>query len=82
MPLTTDETTLKLHVAPDGFVWAAPGAAPPQNTQKDVTTFLELDGIKGFGTQIRMIGTARNAALISGLHLRRAHREEIGRAHV
>lgn len=75
MPLTTDETTLKLHVAPDGLVWAAAGAAPPQNTQKDVATFLELDGIKGFGTQVRMIGTARNAALISGLHLRRTRRE-------
>lgn len=77
MHLTTDETTLKLHVDPNGFVWAAAGAAPPQNTNKDVATFLELDGIKGFGTQARIIGIARNAALISGLHLRRAQREVV-----
>lgn len=77
MPLTTDETTLKLHVAPDGFVWAAQGATPPQNTHKDVATFLERDGIKGFGVQIRVIGTARNAALISGLYLRRVQREVV-----
>ena len=72
---TTDENTLKLHVAPDNFVWAADGASPPQNTQKDTASFLALDGLKGFGKQVRIIGTARNAALISGLHIRRAYRE-------
>lgn len=77
MPLTTDETTLKLHVAPDGIVWSAIGVYPPQSTQKTIAEFLELDGLRGFGAQIRMIGTARNAALISGLHIRRAKREVV-----
>ena len=75
MVLTTDENTLKLHVAPDGCVWAASGAAPARNTEKTTDFFLETDGIKGFGAQIRIIGSARNASLISGLYLRRAQRE-------
>lgn len=77
MPLTTDESTLKLHVAPDGLVWLTSGASPAQNTQKTVAEFLELDGLTGFGAQIRIVGIARNAPLISGLHLRRARREVV-----
>lgn len=72
---TTDDNTLKLHVAPDDIVWAANGAAPAYSTEKSVDFFLETDGIKGFGSQVRLIGSARNARLISGLYLRRAKRE-------
>jgi hypothetical protein len=65
-----DENTLKLHIAPDGFVWYSKGIGPAYNSSKTVDTFLLSSVLSGLGLYIRILGTARNAELIAALYLR------------
>ena len=66
-----DEATIKLHVADDGCVWYAKGINVPQNSGQQINEFLNSNTISGLGMAFRLLGVARNAALICALHLRR-----------
>lgn len=66
-----DETAIKLHVADSGEVWYAPGQHAPKSSGRVVEEFLDQYALQD-DCLIRMVGTSRNAALISLLYEQRA----------
>lgn len=70
-----EETTLKLHTDSDGCVWYAKHIGPATNSGKIADEFLRSSVLAGFGKHVRILGTARNAELISTLYLRKYKRE-------
>lgn len=67
----TDESALKLHVAPDGLVWMTAGRQAPRSTNCDTNTFLRQPQSME-DCPIRVLGLPRNAPLIAGLYAQRA----------
>lgn len=64
--LTTEEETLKAHMAPDGIVWYLDGKSSPRSSERRIDDFLGLKALRG--RAIRVLGTHLNAALITQLH--------------
>lgn len=65
-----DETTIKLHTAPDGCVWYAKGISAPVNSGLLVDNFLLSPAANGMGLLFRLLGVPQNAELICALYLR------------
>jgi hypothetical protein len=71
----SDETAIKLHTAPDGDIWYATGINLPENSKQPLATFLLSPIIAKLNTNVRVIGVAQNAELISNLYLRKRNKE-------
>lgn len=75
MLYSTDESALKIHVADDGYVWFASGVDAPQNSNQTVDTFLWSSPLLRITTNVRILGIAQNAELITNLYLRKRQQE-------
>lgn len=70
MLLQTDESTLKLHLAPDGCVWYAAGFGAPRSSGQKIAAFLSSSVLAGGRVRVRLLGIPENATLIMALHMR------------
>lgn len=70
-----DESAIKLHVDSQGFVWYISGIDAPQNSGKVVDTFLYSSPLLRMSSNVRVLGLAQNAELITHLYLRKRQRE-------
>jgi hypothetical protein len=77
MQAVTDEVALKLHTDANGHVWYVLGIGGVHNTGMIADTFLMQPVIHGFGIRARLLGTPRNAELITQLYLRRRKNEVV-----
>ena len=74
----SDETTLKLHTAGDGCVWYVEGVGAPVNSGLPADEFMRQAVVTKRSTQLRLLGVARNVALIVELFKRKQSREIAG----
>lgn len=77
MSAVTDEVALKIHTDEDGIVWYSLGIGGVHNTGLIADTFLLQPVLHGFGIRARLLGTPRNAELITQLYLRRRKNEVV-----
>lgn len=75
MLYSSDESAIKLHVDAAGIVWHVTGIDAPQNSGKSVDTFLYSSPLLRFSSNVRVLGLAQNAELITSLYLRKRQRE-------
>jgi hypothetical protein len=71
----SDETSIKLHTADDGIIWYAAGINPPVSSNQTLDTFLLSPVITRPSTNVRILGTPRNAELIASLYARKRGKE-------
>ena len=75
MLYTSDESSLKIYVAQDGKVWYASGIDAPANSGQSVDTFLWSSPLLRLTTNVRVLGIAQNAEIITNLYLRKRQKE-------
>jgi hypothetical protein len=73
--MLTDETSFKLHTAPDGIVWYASGINPTESSHQDAESFLTSNIISRVNLNVRLLGIPQNADLIVNLYARKRKRE-------
>ncbi len=75
MLYATDESSIKLHVDDNGYVWYVSCIDTPQNSGKLVDTFMYSSPLLRMSSNVRVLGLPQNAELITNLYLRKRQRE-------